>query len=131
MACVLNREEVWRTVPREEQSRAATAPNYELVARDGPKWGPGVTVDVVVRLRDPNGRCGREMESDVLREALRFGEEPSAAALDLQCAVTQELNEACGSNSFRGNGLPSPRAQRASQLRVRRRSDGASLRDTR
>jgi hypothetical protein len=26
------------------------------VARDGPKWGPGIEVDVVIRLRDAAGR---------------------------------------------------------------------------
>ena len=47
--------EVWTSVPQEERARAETAPLYEVVARDGPKWGPDVTVDVVVRLRDGNG----------------------------------------------------------------------------
>lgn len=56
MAWVLNGADVWRAVPREERARAATAPAYEVVLRDGPKWAPGVHVDVVVRLRDPNGR---------------------------------------------------------------------------
>jgi hypothetical protein len=53
---VLNGAETWSAVPREECSRADTAPVYELVARNGPKWGPGISVDVVVRLRDAEGR---------------------------------------------------------------------------
>lgn len=32
------------------------SPVCEAVARDGPKWGPGVFVDVVVRLTDKEGR---------------------------------------------------------------------------
>lgn len=56
MAWVLNGADVWRAVPREERARAATAPAYEVVVRDGPKWGPGIHVDVVVRIRDANGR---------------------------------------------------------------------------
>ena len=32
------------------------SPVCEAVARDGPKWGPGVFVDVVVRLTDKDGR---------------------------------------------------------------------------
>ena len=51
--------EVWSGVPREERSRQDTAPIYELVARDGPKWEPGVHVDVVVQLRDASGRASR------------------------------------------------------------------------
>ena len=47
---------IWSGVPREERPLAETLPAYEVVAREGPKWGPGVTVDTVVRLRDANGR---------------------------------------------------------------------------
>jgi hypothetical protein len=56
MVWVLNGADTWSTMPREERSRHETAPIYELVARDGPKWGPGITVDVVVRLHDQSGR---------------------------------------------------------------------------
>jgi hypothetical protein len=48
--------ETWSGVPQEEHSRVETTPVYEIVARDGPRWGPGVAVDVVVRLRDASGR---------------------------------------------------------------------------
>jgi hypothetical protein len=47
--------DVWSVAPREERQRSETTPVYELVARDGPKWGPGVDVDVVVRLRAATG----------------------------------------------------------------------------
>jgi len=50
---------VWSGVPREERPRQDTEPIYELVARDGPKWEPGILVDVVVQLRDANGRLSR------------------------------------------------------------------------
>ena len=48
--------QVWSGHPREERPRRETAPVYELVARDGPKWGPDVNVDVVIRLRDAANR---------------------------------------------------------------------------
>ena len=47
---VLYGEEVWVAAPLEEHP--STDPGVmEVVARNGPKWGPGVTVDVVLRLR--------------------------------------------------------------------------------
>jgi hypothetical protein len=47
---VLYGEDVWAASPVEEHP--ATAPGVlEVVARNGPEWGPGVTVDVVLRLR--------------------------------------------------------------------------------
>jgi hypothetical protein len=51
--------EVWSGVPREERSRHDTAPIYEVVARDGPKWEPGILVDVILQLRDASGRVLR------------------------------------------------------------------------
>ena len=45
-------DEVWAAQALEERSRNETAPAYEIVARGGPKWGPGVNVDVIVRLTD-------------------------------------------------------------------------------
>lgn len=55
MVWVLYGTEIWTAVP-EERPRSETAPVYEAAAHDGPKWGPGANVDVVVRLRDANGR---------------------------------------------------------------------------
>ena len=47
---VLYGEEVWAAAPLEEHP--STGPGVlEVVARNGPQWGPGVTVDVVLRLR--------------------------------------------------------------------------------
>lgn len=54
---VLNGADVWRGTPLEERPRAETAPMYEVVARDGPKWGPDIAVDVVLRLRDASGQA--------------------------------------------------------------------------
>ena len=50
-AWVVFQEDVWATGVEEEYPRDIVAPNYEVVARGGPKWGPGVSVDVVIRLR--------------------------------------------------------------------------------
>ena len=44
---------VWATAVVEEQPRSASY--FDVVARNGPKWGPGIEVDVVVRLRDSAG----------------------------------------------------------------------------
>ena len=52
---VVHGSEVWQATP-EQRPRIETSPAYEVVARDGPKWGPGVSVDVVVRLTDSGGR---------------------------------------------------------------------------
>lgn len=54
---IVNGNEVWETMPREEQPRGSSgkAETIEVVGRDGPRWGPGITVDVVVRLRGPGG----------------------------------------------------------------------------
>ena len=55
-AWVLNADLAWAAAVREEQPRGASPSAFEVVARGGPKWGPGVTVDVVVRLHDDTGR---------------------------------------------------------------------------
>ena len=52
---VLHGTDVWSTTV-EQRPRAETAPSYEVIARNGPKWGPDVSVDVVVRLVDSTGR---------------------------------------------------------------------------
>lgn len=52
---VVNAGEVWTASPREETRRAPNGSMFEVVAREGPKWGPGISVDVVVGLRDGNG----------------------------------------------------------------------------
>lgn len=54
---VVNGEQVWETRPREEQPRGADGhpETLSVMAREGPRWGPGIAVDVVVRLRAANG----------------------------------------------------------------------------
>ena len=52
---VVNGDQVWRGTPREEQPRTDPT-KVEVVAREGPRWGPGITVDVIVRLRGAGGR---------------------------------------------------------------------------
>jgi hypothetical protein len=52
-AWVYNGATVWGTPVVEEQPRNVSY--FEVVARGGPKWGPGIEVDVVVRLRDGEG----------------------------------------------------------------------------
>lgn len=47
-------DEVW-TAPARQEHESWRAGVLEAIARDGPKWGPDVTVDVVVRLRGPGG----------------------------------------------------------------------------
>ena len=47
--------EVWTAAVKQEHP--STEPGVlEVVARNGPKWGPGVKVDVVVRLRGARGQ---------------------------------------------------------------------------
>jgi hypothetical protein len=53
---VIHDTEVWSATV-EERPRAETTPVYEVVARNGPKWGPDIAVDVVVRLVDSTGRA--------------------------------------------------------------------------
>jgi hypothetical protein len=52
---VVNGTDVWTATPREEQQRDPGASTFEVVAREGPKWGPGITVDVIAGLRDGAG----------------------------------------------------------------------------
>jgi hypothetical protein len=55
-AWILNGDLAWAAAVREEWPRGAAASFFEVVARGGPKWGPGIEVDVVVRLRDAAGQ---------------------------------------------------------------------------
>jgi hypothetical protein len=55
-AWVVFGEETWN--PKITEERFASPPaqtHYEAVAREGPKWGPNVTVSVVVSIRDASG----------------------------------------------------------------------------
>ena len=53
---IVNGELAWVASLREEQPRGPDLSFFEAMARDGPKWGPGITVDVVVRLRNVSGQ---------------------------------------------------------------------------
>lgn len=48
---VINGEETWLTPFSKEERPPQPEYRLEEIARDGPKWGPGITVDVVVRVR--------------------------------------------------------------------------------
>ena len=47
---VLNGKEQWSSAP-EPATREPAASRLETAVRGGPKWGPGIKVDVVVRLK--------------------------------------------------------------------------------
>jgi hypothetical protein len=47
-------EQVW-TAPTRQEHPSSQPGVLEVVAREGPKWGPHVNVDVVVRLRGTDG----------------------------------------------------------------------------
>jgi hypothetical protein len=49
-------DQVWATEDLEIRPPDAAQSYLEVVARNGPKWGPDVTVDVVVRLVDAEDR---------------------------------------------------------------------------
>lgn len=55
-AWVVFGNDVWATAITEERFPNSTGQDYyEAVIRNGPKWGPGVSVDVIVRVRDAGG----------------------------------------------------------------------------
>ena len=45
-------DQTWETADLQPESQQVGSPSLAVVARDGPKWGPGVTIDVVVRMTD-------------------------------------------------------------------------------
>jgi hypothetical protein len=51
-AWVVLGDEVWDARPAEEHPRDPGSHTLEVVGRNGPKWGPGVSVDVIVQVRD-------------------------------------------------------------------------------
>ena len=51
---VIHGRELWQARP--EPGAGSDDRTLEVVARDGPKWGPGVNVDVVVRIVDAAGK---------------------------------------------------------------------------
>jgi hypothetical protein len=51
---VLSPDAIWRAALVLENPNITPPNAVETVARNGPKWGPGVTVDVVVGVRTPS-----------------------------------------------------------------------------
>lgn len=56
-AWVVNGDEVWAGTVGEGRYAQPTRVYYQVVMRGGPKWGPGITVDAVVRVRDSKGEA--------------------------------------------------------------------------
>jgi hypothetical protein len=54
-AWISNGAEVWSARVGDDRLASPSPVYYEVTARDGPKWGPGVPVDVVVRIREGSG----------------------------------------------------------------------------
>ena len=54
-AWVVFGQEVWTASVEETAAVQPGSPMGEWVIRNGPKWGPGVNVDVIVELRTSNG----------------------------------------------------------------------------
>lgn len=46
----------WVVPVVEEYRREQGESRFEVIARTGPKWGPGVAVDVILQLQDAEGR---------------------------------------------------------------------------
>jgi S-formylglutathione hydrolase FrmB len=63
---VISGDQAWAARAVQEQPRSATGAYLEVVARNGPKWGPGVRVDVVVRVRDGGGAVAYVRAADQL-----------------------------------------------------------------
>jgi hypothetical protein len=53
---VLNRDNAWSPVAKEVRKGNEDLSAWEIVIRDGPKWGPDIHVDVVVLLKDQKGQ---------------------------------------------------------------------------
>ena len=55
-AWVVKDDEIWDAALVDESSSEEVPYQLERVARNGPKWGPGVEVEAVVRLREADGK---------------------------------------------------------------------------
>jgi hypothetical protein len=60
---VLYQGEMW-TAPARMEHASQVPSVLELVARDGPRWGPGGSVDVMLQLRDGAGQAYRLRAAD-------------------------------------------------------------------
>ncbi|HEV7992870.1 MAG TPA: hypothetical protein VGP25_13650 [Gemmatimonadaceae bacterium] len=54
-AWVVNGADMWAPSVEENPFARWNPQYYEVVAHDGPKWDPGILVDVVVRVREASG----------------------------------------------------------------------------
>jgi hypothetical protein len=61
---VVNGDETWATEFTDEERPPQPPYRIERVARNGPKWGPGITVDVVARVRAGDGAAYRVLARD-------------------------------------------------------------------
>ena len=52
---ILDETHIWKTKIVEESSRTPGAKYLRVMARHGPKWGPKVSVDVIIQLENVNG----------------------------------------------------------------------------
>jgi hypothetical protein len=52
---IINGDVAWVAAVVQEQPQTDTS-HFEVVVREGPKWGPGIDVDVVLLLRDASGQ---------------------------------------------------------------------------
>ena len=55
-AWIVNGDVAWASAVVQEQPRSDPS-SFQVVAREGPKWGPGIDVDVVLQLRDATGQA--------------------------------------------------------------------------
>jgi hypothetical protein len=53
---VVNGELLWSPPLKKLWRSDGSSSTMEVVLRNGPKWGPGIKVDVVIRVRDGKGR---------------------------------------------------------------------------
>jgi hypothetical protein len=65
-AWVVFGQEVWTASVEETAGVQPGSPMGEWVIRNGPKWGPGVNVDVIVELRTSTGSTSLLRASDQL-----------------------------------------------------------------
>jgi hypothetical protein len=53
---VIHQEAIWTSQIKERYARPANTNSIFFVAEGGPKWGPNVSADVVIRIRDAEGQ---------------------------------------------------------------------------
>ena len=63
---VVNGDRAWAARAVQEVPRSLTGAYLEVMARNGPRWEPGLRVDVVARVRDGAGRVAYLRAADQL-----------------------------------------------------------------